>query len=473
MKTRNYIVPLVFASPFLMAPLCSDSDFVILEQETAGLTDGSDGLDPNDLEEDSAASEVDDKFIDLDLKKDDNDGFHAIIEGTVTVSLYTLDQDGEYIYVDWDAYNGEYPFGANFVAAYVTDKEEEVYIDQASITSPDINGDKFEFEVHEEGLSGLRIFAANDYWNDGVIGTADPIGNYPDVIYDTDLDNDYNIITGIDINILVPYWDGAVDSSVGGYGWGYGNGYGGGGTDSCVVGEIYGDVIVTTSYAGGDAAAMLLDLEGNGPYNTDWATLEEDGGGASGGYSMGFCSDPAQMNLVGAYDSNYNGLIDPAGDTWGVYVTEGLESNPVDLIPGELYADIQIPFGDAAGFLDLTPFVRISGVIDTLVELPEGAAVYAGALKYRPTSDVYVSDLADGYDYEAFNPEQVQEGEMRYEMIVPANTITYLWAYADIDNDGRINEAGEPVASAGDEENGRVATGDSSWNYDFDLNVVD
>ncbi len=43
MKTRNYIVPLIFASPFLMAPLCSDSDFLILEQETAGLTDGSDG----------------------------------------------------------------------------------------------------------------------------------------------------------------------------------------------------------------------------------------------------------------------------------------------------------------------------------------------------------------------------------------------------------------------------------------------
>ena len=121
----------------------------------------------------------------------------------------------------------------------------------------------------------------------------------------------------------------------------------------------------------------------------------------------------------------------------------------------------------------LTPFVRISGYVNTLVELPETTSIYVGALKYRPTSDVNVSDLADGYDYEAFNPSEVQSDELEYEMIVPANTITYLWAYADVDNDGRINEAGEPVSSAGDDDNGRMATGDSSWNYDFDLNIVE
>ena len=38
MKTRNYFILLIFALPFLMAPLCSDSDFVILEQESAGLS---------------------------------------------------------------------------------------------------------------------------------------------------------------------------------------------------------------------------------------------------------------------------------------------------------------------------------------------------------------------------------------------------------------------------------------------------
>jgi hypothetical protein len=111
--------------------------------------------------------------------------------------------------------------------------------------------------------------------------------------------------------------------------------------------------------------------------------------------------------------------------------------------------------------------------VNTLVELPETTSIYVSALKYRPTSDVNVSDLVDGYDYEAFNPSEVQSDDLEYEMIVPANTVAYLWAYADVDNDGRINEAGEPVSSAGDDENGRVATGESSWTYDFDLNIVE
>ena len=471
MKTRNYIVPLIFASPFLMAPLCSDSDFVILEQETAGLSDGGDGLASNEQEDNDTAYEVEDKTIDTEFVKDDG-GFHAIIQGTVTISLYTIDEDGEYIYSDWDSYNGQYPFGPNFVAAYYAEDGREIYVDQVSITNPSIDGDKFEFEIHEDDVSGIRVYAASDYWDDGIVGTADPIGNYPDVIYDPDTSDDYNIITGVDINILVPYWDG----STGGTGWGDGSGYGyydGGSWDtSCNVGVLTGEVIITTSYAGGDASAMLLDTEGNGPYNSVWTTLNESGGGAVGDYSMTFCDDPSQMNLVGAYDSNFNGIIDPAGDTWGVFVSEGLSGNPVELYPGTIEADIQIPYGDYDG-LDLTPFVRISGVVNTLVELPETTSIYIGALKYRPTSDVNVSDLADGYDYEAFNPSEVQNDELEYEMIVPANTVTYLWAYADVDNDGRINEAGEPVSSAGDDENGRMSTGDSSWNYDFDLNIVE
>jgi len=471
MKTRNYIVPLIFASPFLMAPLCSDSDFVILEQETAGLSDGGDGLASNEQEDNDTAYEVEDKTIDTEFVKDDG-GFHAIIQGTVTISLYTIDEDGEYIYSDWDSYNGQYPFGSNFVAAYYAEDGREIYVDQVSITNPSIDGDKFEFEIHEDDVSGIRVYAASDYWDDGIVGTADPIGNYPDVIYDPDTSDDYNIITGVDINILVPYWDG----STGGTGWGDGSGYGyydGGSWDtSCNVGVLTGEVIITTSYAGGDASAMLLDTEGNGPYNSVWTTLNESGGGAVGDYSMTFCDDPSQMNLVGAYDSNFNGIIDPAGDTWGVFVSEGLSGNPVELYPGTIEADIQIPYGDYDG-LDLTPFVRISGVVNTLVELPETTSIYIGALKYRPTSDVNVSDLADGYDYEAFNPSEVKSDELEYEMIVPANTITYLWAYADVDNDGRINEAGEPVSSAGDDENGRMSTGDSSWNYDFDLNIVE
>jgi len=34
----------------------------------------------------------------------------------------------------------------------------------------------------------------------------------------------------------------------------------------------------------------------------------------------------------------------------------------------------------------------------------------------------------------------------------------YLWAYADMDGNGVVNESGEPIASGGD-ENGKVPTG--------------
>ena len=148
-----------------------------------------------------------DKTIDTEFTKDDG-GFHAIVQGTVTVSLYTM----------MKMVNTFIPSGMlimvsillvlTFVAAYYAEDGREVYVDQTSITNPSIDGDKFEFEIHEDDVSGIRIYAASDYWDDGIIGTADPIGNYPDVIYDPDTNDDYNIITGIDINILVPYWDG-------------------------------------------------------------------------------------------------------------------------------------------------------------------------------------------------------------------------------------------------------------------------
>ena len=62
MKTKNYIVPLIFASPFLMAPLCSDSDFLILEQETAGLNDGGDGLTSENPEDEDTAYVVEEDY---------------------------------------------------------------------------------------------------------------------------------------------------------------------------------------------------------------------------------------------------------------------------------------------------------------------------------------------------------------------------------------------------------------------------
>ncbi len=388
-------------------------------------------------------------------------GFNGTIQGTVQVLLYTLDEDGEYSYISWeDAYNDVFIFGDIFVAAYSIDEEtgQETYYDEYVVVAPSTAGDTYELEVSTTDTDRVRVLAANDYWGDNIIGTNDPIGNYPDEVVDVDPEDVSNTITGIDISILIPYWDGSSS--------------GGCGTDN--VTSVSGDIIITTSYAGGDAAAMILNTDSQGPYHSAWITPEPDGGGATGPYALSSCSSYGEMQLVGAWDSNYNGLADPAGDSWGVYISEtDVDGNPVDLSAGDMSGmDIQIPFGFDG--LDLTPFVRLYGDITTDVALPAGTHIYASALKYRPNTDTYVTELADGYDYASFDDSEVSAGgPWSYNFVVPANTITYLWAYADTNNNGLINEVGEPVRSAGSEDNGRIPTGEESQEYNLELIVVE
>ena len=54
-----------------------------------------------------------------------------------------------------------------------------------------------------------------------------------------------------------------------------------------------------------------------------------------------------------------------------------------------------------------------------------------------------------------------------------ANTIVYLWAYADHDNDGRINEEGEAVGAASSDDSGRLPTGSTSQVYDIEMALTD
>jgi len=388
-------------------------------------------------------------------------GFNATIQGTVQVLLYTLDDDGEYTYISWgDAYNDVFIFGDIFVGAFSANEKEgtETYYDEYVVVSPSTAGDNYELEVSTPETDRVRVMAANDYWGDRIIGTNDPIGNYPDEIIDPDLDDPNNTIVGVDVSILIPYWDGSS------------SGCGGGGDTSTLA----GDIIITTSYAGGDATAMLLNTANEGPYHSTWMTPAPDGGGASGPYSLTTCSSYGDMHLIGAWDSNYNGLVDPAGDMWGVYISDtDIDGNPINVGNSATDLDIQIPFGDFEG-LDLTPFVRLYGEVSTTETLAEGTQVYAAALKYRPNIDTYTSDLAEGYDYAVFDADAVAAGgPWAYNFVVPANTIAYLWAYADTDNDGWVNEEGEPVRGAGDDENGRVPTGSESQEYNLDLVIPD
>ena len=394
-------------------------------------------------------------------------GFHGTITGNLQVQLYTLDSDGEYVFISWaDAYNDVFIFGDAIMFAYTPGGDDgtatETYYDEYVINSPSTTGDSYELSVDDDGVDTVRVFGALDYWGDKIIGTGDPVGNYPDEIADPDPCSPDTVVSGVDVTILIPYWDGS-SSGCGGSGGGNGNG----------STTIDGTIIITTAYAGGDAAAMVLDTSDNGPYYSTIETPTPVGGGAEADYSLTVCSSLGQANLVGAHDANFNGLFDPAGDQWGVYAPEtDVNGNPIDLSENHTDADIQIPFGFDG--LDLTPFVRIYGNVWTDESLPSGTQVYAAALKYRPNTDIYTSDLADGYDYEVFDSAAVAAGDpWAYSHVVPGDTIAYVWAYADTDNDGAINEDGEPVGAYGDENTGRLPTGGQSHNVDLELRVVE
>jgi hypothetical protein len=103
----------------------------------------------------------------------------------------------------------------------------------------------------------------------------------------------------------------------------------------------------------------------------------------------------------------------------------------------------------------------------TFDSLDAGSSVYVAALKYRPLTGVAVSTFeSDAYDVDSWTwTDLTGQSSKTFSLIVPANQQVYLWAYADEDVDGVVNQTGEAVASGGTNDNGGINTGtsDSSW----------
>lgn len=119
------------------------------------------------------------------------------------------------------------------------------------------------------------------------------------------------------------------------------------------------------------------------------------------------------------------------------------------------------------------PFTRLSGTVamDAGVNfdepeadggLPVGSTVYVTALKYRPSHEVTVSTLGlYAYATETWTWADLSGQSSRtFNLNVPADTVVYLWAFADHDGDGLLNEpSGEAVASYGTDSSGKIPTG--------------
>ena len=402
------------------------------------------------------------------------------IKARVQVELYTTNDDGGREFLSWDEAVGpvgEFPFGSIFVAAYRPEDEgREHYFDQHTVTRPRVTGDVYRLDVDPEATETINIYATLDVRADGVVGSEEPMGIHPDPI----TVEAYAESTDANIVILVD-WD---RWGPGGWGWQDVGGYtppvdtdGDGIPDAvppggCDLIAVAGNVNITVPYAGGNGMVMLLDNAGGGPYQQKEFTPVPTGGGAVGEYNMGVCVDAGPMQIVAAYDSNGNGLVDPA-DLWGAYVSEpGVNGNPV-LIEDYRLDDIHvdIPIGGGGPAVSVVPFVHLTGTAfpelvptfgDFRAEGGEGLILHVAAMKYPPTPDFDVSAFAeDAYDSQVWDSDTLGDLEsVDWDLVVPANTIVYLLAFVDADGDGIVNEAQEPVAYGGAGGAAALSTGD-------------
>lgn len=385
------------------------------------------------------------------------------ITGVVQVEIFGYDSRGEIETLSWeDTYGEDFPFGSIFVAAYTLDEETArvTYVDEYVIRSPDPEGNRYELKVDPENAKDVRVYAVLDYWGDGILSSDEPIGVWPDIV---------PVTAGaetpdIDIDILAAFTD-----FTGGGGGGPGMGGGGGGGDVNYDDYIWlsGDGLITDPYAGGSCVAMVYDEADLGPYYADSFTPAQTEGGAEGEYGMWVAKNAGNIVLRGAWDANYNGLIDPA-DKWGQYVDE--TGSPVGAFPvGEVDLPdhtLMIPDGTDVN-PSIVPFVVLAGNLSLetgdFSTLDPGAQLHVAAMKYRPDTQINSADIpATSYDYATFSGADLVGSEIPFTLIAPANTIVYFWAYVDADGDGAVNEVGEQVGSFGGESSGRLATGTES-----------
>jgi hypothetical protein len=446
----RFAIPLLALSSFgILGSYCSPGDFKVIVDDTG-------------------TSVLDDTGVQLS-------GFDGTIEGTVRVQLYTMDEDGEYVYKDWAVHGDNWPFGGLWVYGFTEDEAsgDETFYANQSILAPTQAGDTYSLSVKTGQADSIWVGAQLDWRGDGIMGTFDPVGIYPLPVSVTD----GSTVTGVDITILA-FWNPSYGSGGGGGGGGGWNGTGGGNGNGSTT--LAGDIIITYSYAGGNAAAMLMDMSMQGPYQSVLTTPEPVGGGAEGAYSMTVNKNYGEMNLMGCHDSNYNQVID-AADQCGAYISEpNVDANPIDLCcENNEDANIQVPLGDYE--LDLVPFIRLTGNVSSeigaLGDYPAGSVIYVTALKYRPHEGLDVQDLEDNsYDIVAFNTGDLgTDTTVPYSLVVPANTIVYLVAYLDEGGNGVVQEAGEPLGFANENGSsyGRIPTGTQSQSFDIELAVVD
>lgn len=415
---------------------CQDSEKDIQEQE--GVTPSEEGLDTGSQ---TASGEPDSQPPPVEAMQ-------GSISGTVDILLYTEGADGERESISWDeAYAGVFPFGKVFVAAYYEDPDtgNYVYLSYDIIEYPQPSGNPYELDISLYEPQDIRIFGVLDYYIDNITGTDEPLGGYNRAIpFQEGMQK-----AGVNFSILSPLHEPRPPCS--------------GGTI-----DITGDANITEQYTGGEVAVMLMQTGNRGPIHHTIVQPEVLGGGAFAEYALQPCDASGYMVLKGVWDHNLNGMFEPF-DRAGPYISQPNQSgNPISVSYTNLVDyEVQIPLGDSSG-LKLIPFVNLTGTVrpanGTFDDLASGGTLYVAALKYRPNGETNVSEIEDdSYDMEVFEfSELTGQTSIDWKLTVPSETIAYLWAYIDREGNGIVNEPQEPLASGGQDDNGKFPTGSSS-----------
>lgn len=382
------------------------------------------------------------------------------ISGMVHIQLYTEGEDGERESISWDeAYAGVFPFGKLFVAAYYEDPEtgDYVYLSYDIIENPQPSNNAYTLDIDLFEPQDIRVFAVLDYYIDDITGTDEPIGGYNRSIpFEEGMQKN-----NIDFSILSPLHEERPPCEAGTI-------------------EVTGDANITEEYTGGEVAVMLMKTGNRGPIHHTIVQPEVLGGGASASYLVEPCEDTGYMVLKGVWDHNLNGMFEPF-DRSGPYISQPNQSgNPVNVSYTNLSGhEIQIPLGDSSG-LKLVPFVNLLGTVrpatGTFDELAPDGTLYVAALQYRPNGELTISEIEDNsYDVQKFESYELTGlTSVEWKLTVPSETIAYLWAYVDQENNNTVNEPQEPLASGGQDDNGKFPTGSSSTtNIDMILAVME
>ncbi len=370
----------------------------------------------------------------------------ATAAGAVTVSLLRSDDAGDHSRVSWEDSTCDGPLGPIAVVATQEIDGAVTAVGQALLypgdTEPFDVAQPFEMALAFTADAPVQIHAVVDRMGDGVLGRDDPRGlaGEPWALGDGDA------LTDLAIEIR------ALEC---------------GAPEVCETVSVAGTVIgalplpVAVVAATEDAAVVSMTwVEPDLPAVCDDSAFSPD---AAIPFEIELCAD-RPTRLHAGQDLDDDGLLTPL-DAWSTGLSAvGAVGNPVAPDARALEA-LTLHIEALPGIL---PGPAAAVTLGGQVRLADGAfkilgddaqVIVVARDSLPPQAEHDLADVeAAAFDLMIWSSDELSgRSAVDFALRLPTDSLAYLWAYADEDGDGLVNESGEPVASGGDDENGRIA----------------